>query len=958
MKKIGYVCLILIFSGNCLFSEAQQPQTRKEALLLLISEGFRLHGEAQEGSENGEYQPGSKAVFGSALKIAQSLSENASATAAQLEEATYALFQAYQTFQKHKMGISNPYSPDNYELKAITPALWAHYNTHDPSIIYADGYWYSFSTDAAWGYTSKGIPVKRSRDLVYWEHRGWAFNAYPAEAQTWLNEQSLGIMNGIWAPYILRVGTEYRLYYCAVTASGSAAIILAASDNIEGPWTQRGIVQSTVQNSVFNAIDPTVSIDKEGRHWMIYGSWHQGIAYIELDQASGLKKAGSDPVRISRNRYAASGWTNSMEAPEIIYNPNLDKYFLFLAQGDLETVYHTRVARADHPAGPWYDYSGNVIDYTTKKDIYPLIEYPYRFNNHPGWVGIAHSTVVCDGADFFIINQARPAALSTMMVMHVRKLYWTEDGWPAASPERYTNPGIMPEITSGDIPGAWEIIGLDELKYGGISVDVPGANMLPVGYMNTSSETLFYADGTTNRNGTWSFSNNMLTVTQNRKTDKYFVDWEWDWENQCATLVFTGIQSTGRSAWGKKIQTPPAAKLDNIIINGTFDDDLKHWKKTSYGGSYTVDVAPSGINGKSFHVACSAPANNYWDQQISWMFPASKASRYKLSFKAKASAENVGINIEIQNQNNIPVFRTAAAGAAGSLTLGQTEKIYEFITHDVSVADGLYVMNIQYGNMTAGTEIWIDDISLEDISVGWYNNYITNGWFGDRFNAWTRTVPRNGYIDLDSSVLMDGNPSVKLSLANQMTSWTAAGLSWNVHLYAKFRYYFDFDAISETGMQVKLILKKNNVEISDIAPLDIPAGNSKQTYSLLTPEITEEAVYTVSLNYGLANAGSEAWINHLRLIPEDKHFITMNKEITALPKANVQVYPNPFTSYIRFYPEIIQSVTVFGVNGTLYKSNVPVLPDGYVNLSDLPAGTYIVKLTGNYIESQQILVKR
>ncbi|HJX72502.1 MAG TPA: T9SS type A sorting domain-containing protein [Bacteroidales bacterium] len=62
---------------------------------------------------------------------------------------------------------------DTYHEFAGTPALWKHYNTHDPT-VYKDGDWYyMYSTDASWGGVNKnGALKRRSKDLVNWEFLG------------------------------------------------------------------------------------------------------------------------------------------------------------------------------------------------------------------------------------------------------------------------------------------------------------------------------------------------------------------------------------------------------------------------------------------------------------------------------------------------------------------------------------------------------------------------------------------------------------------------------------------------------------------------------------------------------------------------------------------------------------------------------------------------------------------
>lgn len=92
---------------------------------------------------------------------------------------------------------------------------WGPYNLHDPSIIQDGEWYYCFSTDVAYGQAIRpGIMVRRSRDLVEWEFRGWAYDGLPQQAVDYIKSQSQDHTpnEGIWAPYIMKVGNEYRLY--------------------------------------------------------------------------------------------------------------------------------------------------------------------------------------------------------------------------------------------------------------------------------------------------------------------------------------------------------------------------------------------------------------------------------------------------------------------------------------------------------------------------------------------------------------------------------------------------------------------------------------------------------------------------------------------------------------------------------------------------------------------------
>lgn len=95
----------------------------------------------------------------------------------------------------------------------------------------------------------------------------------------------------------------YRMYYCITcpgtingngTWSERAFIgLMETSDPASNKWEDKGFVitnasdkglnfrvsQTDYNNCYFkfNAIDPTYIITPEGKHWLIYGSWHSGL---------------------------------------------------------------------------------------------------------------------------------------------------------------------------------------------------------------------------------------------------------------------------------------------------------------------------------------------------------------------------------------------------------------------------------------------------------------------------------------------------------------------------------------------------------------------------------------------------------------------------------------------------------------------------------------------------------
>src|ERR1700722_10111919 len=92
-------------------------------------------------------------------------------------------------------------------------AKWGPYNVHDPSIKKFGNTYYCYSTDVAYGLTPPGgIQVRKSPDLVQWQFVGWAFNGVPDVASQYISSGGGTPNTGLWAPYVIQVGSEIRMY--------------------------------------------------------------------------------------------------------------------------------------------------------------------------------------------------------------------------------------------------------------------------------------------------------------------------------------------------------------------------------------------------------------------------------------------------------------------------------------------------------------------------------------------------------------------------------------------------------------------------------------------------------------------------------------------------------------------------------------------------------------------------
>ena len=486
-----------------------------------------------------------------------------------------------------------PTYSDNY----ISIASWSNRtqwnlaNVHDPTVEKSGDYYYMYQTDASYGNAHDGYghyPYRRSKDLVKWDFMGMAFSIVPAWIKDSMNNKRArmnpalpAIQNpnyGWWAPCIRKVGNKYRMYYSVVIIdpimgtdfntswSERAFIGLAESDDLAtNVWTDKGMVvcsepdgvKSYVRNGgsdwnayfKFNAIDPSFIVTPAGEHWLIYGSWHSGIAALKLNATTGkpdkLENINDYGVRIAgRGNVNTDRW-QGLEAPEIIYNEVTGYYYLFLAYDELSVAYNTRVARSRNITGPYVGIDGASV--TNGAQCWPMLTHPYAFNGHTGWVGVSHCAVFQnpDTKEWYYSSQGRlpkdvPGinASNALMMGQVRSIQWTEDGWPVVMPERYA---AVPKSNISDqtLVGNWEMITM-QYQYQTIQ---------------RSTNVALTADKKVSGaiSGTWSFDNTKSILTING--NKYNVADGWDWEasTRKVTLTWSGLTAAGLPVWAKKV---------------------------------------------------------------------------------------------------------------------------------------------------------------------------------------------------------------------------------------------------------------------------------------------------------------------------------------------------------------------------------------------------------------------
>lgn len=321
------------------------------------------------------------------------------------------------------------------------PRTWGARNAHDPTVVRGDdGLWYMFSTDAASDVDEipTGVHVRTSSDLVEWVFRGTALDGVPGPAGAWSGAV------GLWAPEVVRWPTadgtpRWHMYYSASTfGSRTSAIGLAVADTPAGPWHDQGLVVATRHESdTHNAIDAAVAFDRDGRPWMIYGSFFDGIHIVALSPETGLRVRDEKGTLIARRPASVDG---AVEGAYVLYRPEEDRFVLFLSYDSLADAYSVRVGIADEITGPYRDAAGTAL--TSPDDAHAVaagtkVLGGHRFPGGAGLIAPGHNSIFRDGDDTFMVHHVRCADAPRRHEAQIRRVHFTRDGWPLVSPFPY-----------------------------------------------------------------------------------------------------------------------------------------------------------------------------------------------------------------------------------------------------------------------------------------------------------------------------------------------------------------------------------------------------------------------------------------------------------------------------------------------------------------------------------------
>ncbi len=252
------------------------------------------------------------------------------------------------------------------QQKKFQPKTTAELPMHDPVMAFDNGRFWIYST-------GMGIDAHSSADMKIWRREPSILNPFPE----WAVEYVPTYKGHTWAPDIVKHDGKWYLYYsCSTFGKNISAIGVAVNETLDPTdpaydWKDLGLViKSSPGADNWNAIDPAVAFDKDGKPWMAFGSFWDGIQLVPL--ADDMKTPLATPQTIARRGKPADGdptlgkeegveaGDNAIEAPFIVYRDGW--YYLFASHDyccrGLKSNYKTVVGRSKEINGPYLDSKG------------------------------------------------------------------------------------------------------------------------------------------------------------------------------------------------------------------------------------------------------------------------------------------------------------------------------------------------------------------------------------------------------------------------------------------------------------------------------------------------------------------------------------------------------------------------------------------------------------------------
>lgn len=284
----------------------------------------------------------------------------------------------------------------------------------DPSVIYVDGQgYYAYGTHDCFSPTINNILICHSHDLIHWSQPEGALKEMPDWAKN---------CNRFWAPHVVKVKDEFRLYYAAEPDTRDGMCLAMAISDTPTSFRDIGYPLAKEPGSTYQMIDPCFFTDpKTGSSFLYYGSAHEPIWVVKM--ADDGRSFISDPEPVLYP-VANSCFEKLREGAFVTFNSRWNRYFLWVSGSNTWAAdsYAVAVYWSAHPAIEFKKIPGEHI-----------ILKPNKYWDSPGQCCIIKDRANVEWMVYHAVDRKQKFIEGTdrfLRKMCMDKIEYTKDGWP------------------------------------------------------------------------------------------------------------------------------------------------------------------------------------------------------------------------------------------------------------------------------------------------------------------------------------------------------------------------------------------------------------------------------------------------------------------------------------------------------------------------------------------------
>ena len=274
--------------------------------------------------------------------------------------------------------------------------------------------------DGSWRLSSTSLGILASKDFFTWEH---------THRRLFTREDERRIRarwRHIWAPDVIKLGNEYRLYVTHINGADDSAIFVYSSKSADGPFTDGKMITYGKETGIIDTIDSEVVKDPaSGRLWLFFGSTGR-VHRVPLSADGKSIARGAKPVPVAgRHVHANPDRLHVLEGTYLYHRKGW--WYLFASRGRYaDWSYAIVVGRARKLTDDFVDREGRLL----KEGFGTVI---LKSDRGDAFFGPGHNAeiVTIRGRDFMPFHCHVEGEHRNQRPLFIQEIFWDRDGWPS-----------------------------------------------------------------------------------------------------------------------------------------------------------------------------------------------------------------------------------------------------------------------------------------------------------------------------------------------------------------------------------------------------------------------------------------------------------------------------------------------------------------------------------------------